>query len=409
MKRLKTPVVKLRDVEIGGENPIVIQAMTNTPTADADETAKQIMELADAGAEIVRITVDSNLSAEAVPKIREILDKNGCEYLPIIGDFHFNGHILLSEFPEMAKVLDKYRINPGNLGHGEKHDENFAKIIEIAKNNGKPVRIGVNAGSLDQELLTEMMNKNSCLKKPKTDREVLVDAVTESAMLSAKRAVELGLSKDMILLSVKMSDVLNTISAYRLLVKKMSQGEFFAIHLGLTEAGSGIKGVVSSSSALAILLNEGIGDTIRVSITPKVGEDRNAEVLVAKEVLQALQLRSFHPKVTSCPGCGRAENSFFLSMVEEVNKFIVQNSKRWSVEYSGSENVKFAVMGCVVNGPGEAKYSDIAISFPGKMEKKVVPVYIKGRFYKTLQGDDVLGQFYEIVEEYLKGNFPHSK
>jgi (E)-4-hydroxy-3-methylbut-2-enyl-diphosphate synthase len=408
--RLNTPTVLVGGIKISGKNPIVIQSMTNTDTSDAKSTAKQIMELADAGSEIVRMTVNTNLAAAKIPEIRKILDEKGYKNLPLIGDFHFNGHTLLKDFPEMAKTLDKYRINPGNVGYGDKHDYNFSTIIKIAIENNKPVRIGVNWGSLDQDLLTEMMNKNSRLRIPKSDKEVIIDAMVESALRSAKLAEKLGLKQNKIILSVKMSIVQDMIKAYELLAARMQKNKhLYALHLGLTEAGVDMQGLVSSSAALAILLQQGIGDTIRISLTPTPAQPRTKEVDACKSLLQSMGFRHFKPQVTSCPGCGRTDSNFFQKLAEEVNYYITKNLKKWQKEYPNSADkiaeLKIAVMGCVVNGPGESKHADIAISLPGRMEKSVAPVYIKGKFVKSLQGKKIPQQFIKMLEDYIEENF----
>lgn len=407
--RIKTPEVSIRGVKIGGKNPVKIQSMTDTDTADALATAKQCMELADAGSELVRFTVNTNLAAQKVPEIRKILDSKGYTSLPLIGDFHFNGHALLEEFPQMAQALDKYRINPGNVGKGEKHDPNFRKFIEIALHYGKPVRIGVNWGSLDQDLLTAMMEKNAKLIRPLSDKEVLIDAMVKSALTSAHQAEKLGLKQNKIILSVKMSNVQDVINAYQKLASATQKlGVFqhghYALHLGLTEAGSGMEGLISSSAALSVLLQQGIGDTIRISLTPEPGDSRTKEVQACKALLQALELRHFKPKVTSCPGCGRTDSKFFQKLAAEVNKKLDSKMKTWSKNYPKAAELKIAVMGCIVNGPGESKYSDIAISLPGKMEKPVAPVYIHGKFVKSLQGDKIIDQFMRIVEDFIAKN-----
>lgn len=396
---MKTPKVKIRNLSLGGGQPIVIQSMTNTDTADTQATAAQCIELAEAGAEIVRLTVNTDQAAKAVPEIRQILDQNGYEQLPLIGDFHYNGHTLLEDNPECAAALDKYRINPGNVGFGEKHDFNFSRIIEIAIANKKTVRIGVNWGSLDQDLFTEMMDKNAKRKRPKSDREVIIESMVESAHRSAKLAKKLGMKPNKIILSVKMSIVQDMVSAYRLLAKKTKSE--YALHLGLTEAGNGLQGIVSSSAALAILLAEGIGDTIRVSTTPDSETPRTREVEVCKQLLQSLGLRHFRPQVTSCPGCGRTSSTFFQELAKEINLHIDQKMAVWREQYPGVETLNIAVMGCVVNGPGEAAHADIAIALPGKMEKNVAPVYINGKFSHSLQGDNITEEFIEILENYL--------
>lgn len=408
--RLNTPTITVGAVKIGGKNPIVIQSMTNTDTADAKATAKQIMELADAGSEIVRMTVNTNLAAPKVSEIRKILDAKGYEKIPLIGDFHFNGHTLLEDFPQMARTLDKYRINPGNVGYGDKHDYNFSKIIKIAIENDKPVRIGVNWGSLDQDLLTERMNKNAKLSNPKSDKEVIINAMVESALCSAVFAEKIGLPQNKIILSVKMSIVQDMLKAYELLAEKMSRNKhLYALHLGLTEAGVGMQGIVSSAAALAILLQKGIGDTIRISLTPTPTQPRTKEVEACKNLLQSMGFRHFKPQVTSCPGCGRTDSHFFQELAEEVNSHITKILPIWQKKYTKSADkiaeLKIAVMGCVVNGPGESKHADIAISLPGRMEKPVAPVYIKGKFVKSLQGKKIPQQFIKLLEDYVEENF----
>lgn len=402
--RIKTPTVKVRGIKIGGDHPIAIQSMTDTPTDDAKKTAEQIMQLADAGSELVRITVNTNLAAPKVPEIRKILDAKGYQHLPLIGDFHFNGHTLLQEFPEMAQALDKYRINPGNVGHGDKHDYNIETIIKIAMQYDKPVRIGVNWGSLDQDLLTEMMNRNAKLIKPKSDKEVIIAAMVESALRSAHLAEKIGLSQNQIVLSVKMSIVQDVIKAYELLSKQMSDHPY-ALHLGLTEAGSGMQGIISSSAALAVLLQNGIGDTIRISLTPSQEQPRTKEVEACKTLLQAMGYRHFKPQVTSCPGCGRTDSTFFQKLAKDVNIQLEQKMQQWKEKYPRAKEMKVAVMGCVVNGPGESKHADVAISLPGKMEKPVAPVYIKGKFVESLSGKDISQKFMEILEKYIHDNY----
>ncbi len=378
-KKLNTPVVKVGKVALGGKNPIVIQSMTDTDTADAKATAKQAIELADAGAEMVRMTVNTNFAAAKVPEIRKILDAHGYKDLPLIGDFHFNGHILLKDFPEMAKTLDKYRINPGNVGKG---DKNFSEIIKIAAANNKPVRIGVNWGSFD--------------------KKITMDAMISSAIRSAELAEKLGLKQNQIVLSVKMSIVQDMVKAYQLLVEKMQKNKhLYALHLGLTEAGSGIQGLISSSAALAILLQQGIGDTIRISLTPTHGEPRTKEVEACKTLLQSLGLRYFSAQITSCPGCGRTDSAFFQKLTKKINEAIEKKLPAWLKKYPQIAKLKIAIMGCAVNGPGEARYADIAISLPGRMEKKVAPVYIKGKFIKSLQGSKIPRQFIQLLEDHL--------
>lgn len=402
--RLKTPTTNIGKISIGSGNPIAIQTMTNTDTADAKATAQQCIALADAGAEIVRFTVNNEQAAEAVPEIRKILDEKGYEHLPLIGDFHFNGHELLPKFPECAKTLDKYRINPGNIGK----DENFETVIKIAIENNKTVRIGGNWGCLDQKLLTELMEENSKKETPLTENEILVKTLVKSMLDSARLAEKLGLPQNKIVLSVKTSEVQETIKATELLVKEMKD-HLYAIHLGLTEAGSGIQGMISSSAALGILLQKGIGDTIRISLTPNpksqspqdINKARAQEVLACKELLQSMGFRCFRPKVTSCPGCGRTSSSFFQELAKTVNQHIDENLKQWIEKYPGIENLKIAVMGCIVNGPGEASHADIAICIPGKNEQNSAVVYQKGEFLKTLKGDNVSEEFIEILEKYI--------
>ena len=403
IKRRKTPSCYIGDVPIGSDHPIVVQSMTNTVTARVDETVNQIIELADAGSELVRITVNDSAAAEAVPQIIEKLEQKGYK-TPIIGDFHYNGHKLLSESPEAAASLAKYRINPGNVGKGKKHDDNFEAIIRIAIKNNKPVRIGVNWGSLDQDLLTKMMDTNAELKNPKDFKEVLIDAMIESAIHSTEYAIRLGLPKEKIIVSVKMSDIQDMVSAYQKLAEKTD----YILHLGLTEAGNGIKGIASSSAALAILLQQGIGDTIRVSLTPEPGISRAREVEVCTQLLQNMNFRFFKPSVTSCPGCGRTDSDYFVKLDREVTDHIAQKIKEWKKVYPGVEKLKVAVMGCVVNGPGESKYSDIGISLPGIKETPTAPVYIDGKEYCTLRGDNIRDEFIAIFDNYIKTRFEKS-
>ncbi len=404
--RLETPTVDIRGVKVGGDHPIVIQSMTNTDTADPAATAAQVIELADAGSEIVRVTVNSNLAAPQIPELRKILNAKGYEHLPIIGDFHYNGHTLLTEFPEMAATLDKYRINPGNVGYGDKHEYNFSTIIKAAITNDKPVRIGVNWGSLDQDLLTEMMDANHKLIKPKTDKEVIINAMVESAIRSAELAEALGLPQNKIILSVKMSIVQDMIAAYEQLTARMlKNNHLYALHLGLTEAGVGMQGLVSSSAALAVLLQQGIGDTIRISLTPTPTRPRTEEVEACKSLLQSMGYRSFKPQVTSCPGCGRTDSTFFQELAEQVNAHIEAKMPEWKEKYPKVAELKIAVMGCVVNGPGESKHADIAISLPGRMEKPVAPIYIHGKFSQSLEGENIPEQFIKILEEFIVDNF----
>jgi (E)-4-hydroxy-3-methylbut-2-enyl-diphosphate synthase len=385
--RLNTPTVIVRGIKIGGGNLIAIQSMTNTDTQDAVATAKQCMELTKAGAQLIRITVNTNFAAEAVPKIRKILDKQGFKNLPLIGDFHYNGHILLEEFPLMAKTLDKYRINPGNIGKGKTYDENFKKIIEIAVKNNKPVRIGVNAGSLGQN----------------SGKETPIETVVKTAITSAQLAEKFGLKQNQIVLSVKMSNVPDTILAYELLAKKMNKNHrLYALHIGLTEAGSGLQGIISSSAALAVLINQGIGDTMRASLTPSKKYPRTAEVEVCKTLLQALNLNDYKPTIISCPGCGRTNAKFFEHLTKEINEKIERKLPVWLKKYPQITKLKIAIMGCTVNGPGEARDADIAISLMGKTERKIAPVYIKGKFVKTLSGNNIAEQFIKLAEKSFK-------
>ena len=384
--------------------------MTNTDTADVTATVEQCISLADAGSEIVRITVNNEASAKAVSQICSQLNAAGYSHLPLVGDFHYNGHELLTSFPDCARALDKYRINPGNVGFGDSHDENFETFIKTAVENNKPVRIGVNWGSLDQRLLTEMMDENAKLSlingnsSPKSDREVMIEAMVKSALNSAAYARQLGLRQDQIVLSVKMSNVQDVVAAYKLLAQEMDNP--YALHLGLTEAGSGLQGVTSSSAALAILLKEGLGDTIRISLTPAPGSPRTEEVEACKALLQALDLRHFSPKVTSCPGCGRTDSTFFQELASQVTAHIAQKMPIWKAAYP--ENAKqiaqlnISVMGCVVNGPGESKHADIAISLPGRSEEPVAPVFIAGKFVKNLKGENIPDQFINILDEYVE-------
>ena len=387
-------------VVVGGDNPIVVQSMTNTDTADVYSTVKQVMELAKSGSEMVRITVNSAEAAEAVAKIRADLDRQGC-FVPLIGDFHFNGHKLLNDYPECAQALAKYRINPGNVGKGKKRDEQYASMIKVAVKNDKPVRIGVNWGSLDQSLLARIMDENHALPEPLEPREIMHKAMVTSALESAKQAEELGLAKNKIILSVKMSSVQDLISVYRELAKKCD----YALHLGLTEAGMGSKGIVASTAALAVLLQEGIGNTIRISLTPEPHGDRCKEVLVAQEILQTMGLRSFTPQVVACPGCGRTSSTYFQTLAQDIQSFLRNKMPEWQETHPGVEDMNVAVMGCVVNGPGESKHANIGISLPGTGEKPVAPVYVDGEKTVTLKGDKIAEEFQNIVEEYVATNY----
>ncbi|MCK5723324.1 MAG: flavodoxin-dependent (E)-4-hydroxy-3-methylbut-2-enyl-diphosphate synthase [Gammaproteobacteria bacterium] len=387
-------------VTVGGENPIVVQSMTNTDTVDIDSTVKQVIELAKAGSELVRITVNSAEAAEAVAKIRAELDKQDC-FVPLIGDFHFNGHKLLTDYPECGQALAKYRINPGNVGKGKKRDEQYASMIKVAIKNDKPVRIGVNWGSLDQALLARIMDENHELPAPLEPHEIMHKAMVTSALESAQQAEALGLAKNKIILSVKMSNVQDLISVYRELAKKCD----YALHLGLTEAGMGSKGIVASTAALAILLQEGIGDTIRISLTPEPDGDRCNEVIVAQEILQSMGLRSFTPMVVACPGCGRTSSTYFQTLAQDIQSYLRHEMPKWKDTHPGVEDMNVAVMGCVVNGPGESKHANIGISLPGTGEKPVAPVYVDGIKTVTLKGDNIAEEFQTIVKDYVTKNY----
>lgn len=387
-------------VMVGGNNPIVVQSMTNTDTADVYSTVKQVMELAKAGSELVRITVNSAEAAAAVPKIRKDLDRQGC-FVPLIGDFHFNGHKLLNDYPECGQALAKYRINPGNVGKGKKRDEQYASMIEVAIKNDKPVRIGVNWGSLDQSLLARIMDENHLLASPLEPHEIMHKAMVTSALESAQQAEALGLAKDKIILSVKMSSVQDLISVYRDLAEACD----YALHLGLTEAGMGSKGIVASTAALAILLQEGIGDTIRISLTPEPHGDRCKEVIVAQEILQTMGLRSFTPQVVACPGCGRTSSTYFQTLAQDIQSYLREAMPKWHDTHPGVEDMNVAVMGCVVNGPGESKHANIGISLPGTGEKPVAPVYVDGVKTVTLKGDNIAEEFQQIVAHYVDEHY----
>jgi len=388
--------VQVGGLTIGGNAPIVVQSMTNTDTADVESTVRQCAQLAAAGSELVRITVNTAEAAAAVPHIRERLDRLGCA-VPLIGDFHFNGHKLLQEHPGCAAALAKYRINPGNVGRGSKRDPQFAEMIEIACREGKPVRIGVNWGSLDQDLLLRLMDENSSAPEPKSAQEVMREAIVRSALDSAERAVELGMARERIVLSAKVSAVQDLIAVYTELASRSE----FALHLGLTEAGMGSKGIVASSAAMGILLQQGIGDTIRVSLTPEPGGDRTREVIVAQELLQTMGLRSFTPLVTACPGCGRTTSTYFQTLAESIQRHLRERMPQWRSDYQDVETMTVAVMGCVVNGPGESKHANIGISLPGTGERPVAPVYEDGAKTVTLKGEHIAEEFQELVEQYV--------
>ncbi|MEN5181374.1 flavodoxin-dependent (E)-4-hydroxy-3-methylbut-2-enyl-diphosphate synthase [Comamonas testosteroni] len=393
-----------RIVTVGGDAPVRIQSMTNTDTVDAVETAIQVKELAQAGSEMVRITVNTPEAAAAVPYIREQLDRMG-ENVPLVGDFHYNGHRLLTEFPDCAKALSKYRINPGNVGKGDKKDKQFGQMIEAAIQYDKAVRIGVNWGSLDQELLAELMDENSRRSAPWDGRQVMYEALITSAISSAQRAEQMGLDGNQIILSCKVSGVQDLIAVYRGLSARCD----YALHLGLTEAGMGTKGTVASAAALSILLQEGIGDTIRVSLTPQPGEARTQEVVVASEILQALGMRSFVPSVTACPGCGRTTSTTFQELAKDIDEHLRSQMPVWRVKYPGVEKMKVAVMGCIVNGPGESKHADIGISLPGTGESPAAPVFIDGEKAMTLRGDRIAQEFHDIVQAYVERRYGTAK
>ncbi len=397
--RRTSVAVNVGGVEIGGENPIVVQSMTNTDTSDVAATVAQAKALAEAGSELVRVTVNDEAAAQAVPEVVARLLDEGTS-VPIIGDFHYNGHLLLTKFPECAEALAKYRINPGNVG--TKHrDSNFQKIVKVAIEYATPVRIGVNWGSLDQRLLTELMDANAARSDPKDARVVLLDAMVESATRSAHLAEETGLGHDMIVLSAKISEVPDLVEAYRMLA---SEGDY-ALHLGLTEAGMGVKGIVATTAGITPLLIDGIGDTIRVSLTPEPGGDRTEEVRVARQILQSLKIRTFEPQVTACPGCGRTTSSLFQEMAQDIETHIREKMPLWSQQFPGVEDLTVAVMGCIVNGPGESKHADLGISLPGTAEDPRAPVYVDGVHHSTLQGEGMVDEFKGILEDYIQARY----
>jgi (E)-4-hydroxy-3-methylbut-2-enyl-diphosphate synthase len=400
-RRRSTPSVSVGRVLIGSGHPVVVQSMTNTDTEDVKGTALQVAELARAGSELVRITVNTEQAAACVPAIRERLDMMGCD-VPLVGDFHYNGHLLLEQYPDCARVLDKYRINPGNVGFGRKRDRQFATIIEQALEYGKPVRIGVNWGSLDDRLLSALMDENAGRKEPQPADAVMREALVRSALDSARKAEELGLAHDRIILSCKVSAVQDLISVYRTLAACCD----YPLHLGLTEAGMGSKGIVASTAALAVLLQEGIGDTIRISLTPEPDQPRTDEVVVAQELLQSMGLRAFSPMVTACPGCGRTTSTFFQALARDVTAHVRERMPEWRIRYEGVENLSLAVMGCVVNGPGESRHADIGISLPGTGEAPVAPVFVDGKKQETLRGDDLTERFLRIIDEYVTSRYP---
>src|SRR2546426_1575002 len=400
IQRRKTVAALIGGVRVGSDAPVVVQSMTNTDTADVPSTAQQVAALARAGSELVRVTVNNEEAAAGVAPIVDELEKRGIR-VPIIGDFHYNGHLLLTKYPECARALDKYRINPGNVSVGRKDDSNFRTMIEVAVENQKPVRIGVNWGSLDQSLLTRMMDENSRLEEPKDAREVTMEAMVVSALNSAALAEKYGLRPDQIILSAKVSGVQDLIDVYRSLAARCS----YPLHLGLTEAGMGAKGIVASSAALGVLLQEGIGGTIPGSLTPASGGDRAEVVRVAQQILQSLGIRSFSPQVTACPGCGRTTSTFFQEMAEQIQSYTRKQMPIWKETYSGVEEMKLAVMGCVVNGPGESKHANIGISLPGTFEEPKAPVYVDGSLFTTLKGDRIVAEFIEILDEYVDSHY----
>ena len=399
-KRRHTTTTWVGMVPVGSDFPVVVQSMTNTDTADAESTATQVLALARAGSQIVRVTVNNEEAAAAVPEIVKRVRGAGAP-TPIVGDFHYNGHLLLAKYPDCARALDKYRINPGNVG-GKRRDENFRTIVKIAADNGKPVRIGVNWGSLDQDLLTQMMDENARSATPREAKDVYIEAMLASALRSAALAEETGLGHDRIIISAKVSDVQDLVEVYRRLASRCE----YPLHLGLTEAGMGAKGIVASTGALSILLAEGIGDTIRVSLTPKPNGDRTEEVKIAQQILQSLGIRDFEPQVTACPGCGRTTSTFFQTMAEEIQSYIRNRMPEWKESHPGVEAMKVAVMGCVVNGPGESRHANIGISLPGTFEEPKAPVYIDGSLSTTLKGDGLVKEFLDILERYVERRYP---
>ena len=400
IKRRKSYTAVIGGVRVGSDAPVVVQSMTNTDTADVPGTIKQVAALARAGSELVRVTVNNDAAAAAVPAIVEGLEKQGVR-VPIIGDYHYNGHILLKKYPGCARALAKYRINPGNVSIGKKDNDNFRTMVEVAVENNKPVRIGVNWGSLDQQLLTRLMDENSRLSEPKEARDVTMEAMVLSALNSAALAEKYGLAPNQIILSAKVSGVQDLIDVYRSLAARCQ----YALHLGLTEAGMGAKGIVGSTAALAVVLQEGIGDTIRVSLTPAPNGDRTEEVMVAQQILQSLGIRSFTPQVTACPGCGRTTSTFFQEMAEQIQSYLREQMPVWKQRYAGIEEMKVAVMGCVVNGPGESKHANIGISLPGTFEEPKAPVFVDGRLMTTLKGDNIVPEFIQILNSYVENRY----
>jgi (E)-4-hydroxy-3-methylbut-2-enyl-diphosphate synthase len=403
IERRRAVAVKIGSVVVGSDAPVVVQSMTNTDTADVQSTVQQVAALARTGSELVRVTVNTEAAAKAVPAIVEGIRAKGWE-TPIIGDFHYNGHLLLTKYPEAAQALSKYRINPGNCSIGRKDDDNFRTMVEVAVEYRKPVRIGVNWGSLDQALLTKMMDENSKLADPLPARDVMMEAMVVSALDNAAAAERYGLRRDQIVLSAKVSGVRDLIDVYTELASRCD----YALHLGLTEAGMGMKGVVASTAGLAPLLLAGIGDTIRVSLTPSPGGDRSEEVRCAQQILQSLGIRSFMPQVTSCPGCGRTTSTYFQELAERIQGYLVEQMPQWKKQYAGVEELKLAVMGCVVNGPGESKHANIGISLPGTFEEPKAPVYVDGKLYTTLKGDRIVEEFQAILDEYVEKRYGHA-
>ena len=400
IRRRKSVTCTIGKVRVGSDAPLVVQSMTNTDTADVLGTVKQVEALARAGSEMVRVTVNNDDAAKAVPQIVDLLERRGID-VPVIGDFHYNGHLLLKKYPECARALAKYRINPGNVSVGRKDDDNFRIMVEVAVENQKPVRIGVNWGSLDQQLLTRMMDENSRSAEPKDARDVTMEAMVVSALNSAKLAEKYGLRRDQIILSAKVSGVQDLVDVYRNMAARCD----YALHLGLTEAGMGAKGIVASAAGLSILLQEGIGDTIRVSLTPAPNGDRTEEVLVAQQILQSMGIRSFTPQVTACPGCGRTTSTFFQEMAEQIQSYLREQMPVWKQRYTGVEEMKVAVMGCVVNGPGESKHANLGISLPGTFEEPKAPVFVDGRLMTTLRGDRIVAEFIDILDNYVDSHY----
>ncbi|MFQ3307098.1 MAG: (E)-4-hydroxy-3-methylbut-2-enyl-diphosphate synthase [Candidatus Midichloriaceae bacterium] len=400
IKRKSTYAVNVGGIKIGGNNPIVIQSMTNTLTEDVDKTVTQIIELFDAGSEIVRVTVNDNNAAKAVPKIKDTLLKKGF-LVPLVGCFHYNGHQLLKNFPECAKSLDKYRINPGNVGFKNKRDKNFEEIIELALHHDKPIRIGVNWGSLDEDLIVNLMDANSKKSNPEESDYIMRQAMVLSAIQSADKAEKIGMQKDKIIISAKLSKVQDLVSVYRELSERIK----YPLHLGLTEAGIGTKAIVATTTALSILLQEGIGDTIRASITPAINQSRSGEVKLCREILQSLEIKNFNPQIASCPGCGRTSSTYFQQLAEDIQNYIDLKTIHWAKQYKDVENLKIAIMGCIVNGPGESKHADIGISLPGNGEEDVAVVYINGKKSHTLRGKDIKLTFIQLIEDYIEKNY----